>query len=322
MDDLRSVAVTGAAGFLGSHLVAGLRARGIPVLPIVRQVDERSPEGSRTLTSVLRDPAVLQGMDALIHAAAIRHRHGIEPVAYYASNVDLLRGLVGAAASRVRRFVLVSSVGVYGFPKDLPVTERSPFAPRTLYSQTKVDAEKLARELAAAAGLELTIVRPTIVYGANDDGMLAKLTAMIRGGRYLVVGSGKNRLHHLHVDDAVEGIRLAALLPAAAGEHLILAGPETITLNGLSQLVAKALGNTVPSVHVPAWLARAVATGVEIAKYRELSFAQGELPVQHDKLDVMTLSIAFDIAKAKALIGFEPRVRYAEGIARTLGPDL
>jgi 2-alkyl-3-oxoalkanoate reductase len=320
MDDLRSVAVTGAAGFLGGHLVAGLRARGVRVLPIVRELDPRSPEGSQTMTGVLREPGVLGGIDALIHAAAIRHRHGIEPHAYVASNVELLRGLIDAAASRVRRFVFVSSVGVYGFPKSLPITERSPFAPRTFYSQTKVDAEKLARQLAAARGLELTIVRPTIVYGPNDDGMLAKLASMIRAGRYLVVGEGKNTLHHLHVDDAVEGIRRASLLPAAAGEDLILAGPETITLEDLSRLVGSAVGVPIPRIHVPSWLARAVATAVEVAKYREFSFAHRELPVQHDKLDVMTLSIAFDISKARALIGFEPRVHYAEGIARTLSP--
>jgi nucleoside-diphosphate-sugar epimerase len=318
MSDLRSVAVTGAAGFLGSHLVAGLRARSIRVLPIVREIDARSPEGSRSLTSVLRDPRALDGLDALIHSAAIRHRHGAKPQEYYASNVDMVRGLLDACASRVRRFVFVSSVGVYGFPSVLPITEAFPFAPRTLYSQTKVEAERLVRELATAQALDFTIVRPTIFYGPNDDGMLPKLAKMIRAGRYLIVGDGRNTLHHAHVDDIVEGIRLAALLPAAAGEDMILAGPETITLEALSRLVASVVGAEVPRVHVPAWLARAVATGVEVARYRDFAFAQHELPVQHDKLDVMTLPIAFDISKATRLLGFAPRVAYAEGIARTL----
>ena len=83
-------------------------------------------------------------------------------------------------------------------------------------------------------------------------------------------------------------------------------------------MVASVVGANVPRLHVPARLARAVATGVEIARYRDFVFAQRELPVQHDKLDVMTLSIAFDTSKARRLLGFAPRVAYAEGIARTL----
>lgn len=318
MDDLRSVAVTGAAGFLGGHLVAGLRARGIRVLPIVREIDERSPQGSWPLSSILRDPSPLDGIDALIHSAAIRHRHGVQPPAYRLSNVELVRELMTAAASRVRRFVFVSSVGVYGFPKDLPITESSPFVPRTFYSQTKVEAELLVRELARPLKLEFTIVRPTIVYGPNDDGMLVKLADMIRARRYLIVGDGQNTLHHTHVDDVVEGIRRASHLPAAAGEDMILAGPETITLERLSLLVASLVGAKVPRVRVPMWLARAVATGVDVAAYRDVSFAERELPVQHDKLDVMTVSVAFDTSKAKRLIGFQPRVRYLEGLAQTL----
>jgi nucleoside-diphosphate-sugar epimerase len=148
--------------------------------------------------------------------------------------------------------------------------------------------------------------------------MLPKLATMIRAGRYLIVGDGQNSLHHTHVDDAVEGIRRAALIQAAAGEDMILAGPETITLERLSRLVASLVGADVPRVHVPGWLARAVATGVAVASYRQVSFAQRELPVQHDKLDVMTLPIAFDTCKARRLIGFDPRVRYAEGLERTL----
>ena len=316
--ELQGVAVTGAAGFLGGHVVAELRRRAIRVLPIVRDVDARSPEESKPLARVLSDPKLLDGMDALIHCAAIRHRHGIDPQTYQTSNVDLVRQLVTAAATRVRRFVFVSSVGVYGFPRNLPVNEACPFAPTTFYSQTKVQAERLVRELAPALKIEFAIVRPTIVYGPNDDGMLEKLVTMILARRYRIVGSGQNILHHTHVDDVVEGILRAALFSAAAGEDMILAGPETITLERLSRMVASRVGAELPPVHVPLWLARSLATGIDVAAYRDYAFARRDLPVSHEKLDVMTLSVTFETSKAKRLIGFQARVTYEEGLGRTL----
>lgn len=314
----RRVAVTGAAGFLGGHLVRAARERGADSLAIVR---EPKGAGEVSMASVLADPGALRGTDVLVHAAAIRHRHGADARAYRASNVDLVRELVRAAAGRVGRFVLVSSVGVYGFPpeRDLPITEATPFAPRTLYSQTKIEAEKLVASLAPSLGLPFTIVRPTIIYGPGDtNGMLDKLAAMLRARRYLLVGRGDNTLHHTYVDDVVDGIFTLAASDSARDDHFIVAGPETITLRRLSELVARAVGTRVPAVHVPIGVARAVAAAVDVAAYRGLAFTQQEPPINNEKLDVMTVPIAFDPAKA-ARAGFRPSVGYEEGIRRTLG---
>ena len=316
----RRVAVTGAAGFLGLHLVHGLDARGASVLPLVRALEPRSPPGALAVQDVLANPAILEGVDVLVHAAAVRHRYGSDAAAYRASNVDLVEHVIRAAArARVARVVLVSSVGVHGFPAELPVTEEHPYAPRTFYSATKVEAETRARRAAREAGVALVIARPSIFYGPGDrNGMLDKMAGMIRAGTYRIVGPGDNLLHHAHVDDIVEGLWLAATREEAAGEHFILAGPETITLAQLSVIVARAVGRELPMAHVPAVLARAVATAVDLAAYRGLAFVRREPPINHEKLDVMTVPIAFDISKARQMLGFAPTVGYEEGIMRTL----
>jgi nucleoside-diphosphate-sugar epimerase len=315
-----SVAITGAVGFLGTHLARGFEARGARVLPLVRAVADRSPAGARALDAVLEAPALLEGVDVLVHAAAVRHRHGVEASTYRESNVDLVeRALRASAVAGVKRFVFVSSVGVYGFPSRLPVTEAHPYAPRTLYSATKVEAEMRARRTAGEVGIELCIVRPTIIYGPGDrNGMLDKMAVMIRAGAYRIVGSGENVLHHTHVDDVVEGTWLAATRPEASGEHFIVAGPETITLARLSELVARTVGRPLPRGRVPSALARAVATVVDVAAHRGVAFTSREPPVNHEKLDVMTLPIWFDVSKARRLLGFAPRVGYEEGVLRTL----
>ncbi|MCL2449411.1 MAG: hypothetical protein FWD17_10725, partial [Polyangiaceae bacterium] len=81
---------------------------------------------------------------------------------------------------------------------------------------------------------------------------------------------------------------------------------------------ARAVGRNLPARRVPASVARAVATVVDIAAYRGIAFLESDPPLNHEKLDVMTLPIAFDIGKARRLLGYAPRVGYAEGIMRTL----
>ncbi len=316
-----AAAITGAAGFVGAHLVRGFRSRGVHVLPLVRHPGPAAPAGARAVEDVVHDGALLRGIDVVVHAAAVRHRYGADARAYRASNVDLVERVMRAGAGAgVRRFVLVSSVGVYGFPSALPIRETSPYAPRTLYSATKVEAEALARRLAAALGVELSIVRPTIVYGPGDrNGMMDKMAAMIRAGTYRVVGSGNNVLHHTHVDDIVDGLWLAATHPEAAGEDFIVAGPETTTLGALSALVARAVGRNLPSLHLPLPLARAAAGCIDAMARLGVAFTQREPPLNGEKLDVMTRPVAFDIAKARARLGFAPKVGYEEGVMRTLG---
>jgi nucleoside-diphosphate-sugar epimerase len=319
----KTLVVTGASGFLGAHFVEHARGQGASVLAVVRA---RSPETetdaqltrTRTTAEVLADPELLRG-DAVVHLAAVRHRHGTSPSEYDSANCELATSLLRAAAGRAGRFVHVSSVGVYGFPPDLPVNERHPYQPVTDYSVSKVKAERLLARLAPELGIPLVIVRPTITYGPGDrNGMLDKLVAMIDRHRYLVVGRGDNLLHHTHVDDFVRGLSLAVSSPAALGEDFIVCGPETITLTDLSRQVADLLGRWLPPVHVPLTVARPVASLVErLAAARIL--VHGEPPLTQEKLDVMCLPIAFDGSKAARLLGFTPTVGYREGLARTIG---
>jgi nucleoside-diphosphate-sugar epimerase len=313
-------AVTGASGFLGGHLVQALRGAGHPVLPLVRALGPGDAPGARTLEDVCRTPSLLDGVDALIHSAAIRHRFGTSKEDYLRSNVGSTERLLQVAQGRVGRFVLVSSVGVYGFPKNLPVTEAYPYDPRTLYSRSKVEAERAVRSAGERGNLCTVIVRPTIFYGTGDrNGMMDKMARMIRARTYAIVGDGENVLHHSHVDDIVAGTMLACDRPEASGEDFILCGPETITLRRLSELTARALGRRLPPARVPLGLARAVASALDFATQWVPAPLRREPPISHEKLDVMTIPVAFDCSKARRMLGYAPVVHYEEGIRRTFG---
>jgi len=312
------LAISGAAGFLGQHLVRAARARGDSVLPLVHARRPTSAADELPLEEFLTGGADPK-LDAFIHAAAVRHRYGVGLDVYREANVELVARAARALHGRGARFVLVSSVGVYGWPSELPVSEKHAFAPRTTYSETKVLAEERLRAIGDELGVDFTIVRPSIVYGPGDtNGMLDKMARMIAARRYAVVGRGRNVLHHVFVDDVVDGILLAARHPAASGGDFILAGPETTTLHALSEHVARAVGTRLPPVSVPLLAARGAASGIELATRLGLVFGDREPPINHEKLDVMTLPIAFDIRKARGALGYAPTVGYAEGVARAL----
>jgi len=309
------VAIIGAAGFVGSHLVRGFEARGARVLPLVRAVDDRSPAGARTLAEAVERPAIVGEGAVAIYAAAGRG----DPQPRSAELDRVERAMRMSVSARVDRFVLVSSTAVYGFPQRLPVTEEHPYAPRTATAAVKVEVEMRARRVARESGLRLVIVRPTVVYGPGTrGGLLDRMASAIQIG--VVVGPGDNLVHLTHVDDVVEGTWLAATRPEAQGEHFILAGPSTTTLASLCDLVARTMDRPAPSVRVPSSVARAVATVVDVAAHRGVTFGRRRSvpPIRHEQLDEMTLSIAFDTTKARRRLGFAPRVDYEEGVARTL----
>ncbi|HEY6460135.1 MAG TPA: NAD-dependent epimerase/dehydratase family protein [Polyangiaceae bacterium] len=320
---IEGAAIVGARGFLGAHLVRGFEARGARVLPVVRSVDDRSPADARSLEALVADPADLRGLDVVVHAATVRSGTGVNAATLRAANLDVTeRALRAAATAGVPRFVLLSTVGVYGFPARLPVTEEHPYGPRTAYAASRVELEMRARRTARELGIDLVTVRPTRVYGPGDrDGFLERLAGVIRAGLYRVVGGGDNVLHHTHVDDVVEGVWLAASRDEARGDHFILAGPETTTLAELSERVAAAVGRPLPRRRIPSGLVRALATVVDVAANRGIAFTSSGPPLYHAKLDELTLPLCFDVAKARRRLGFAPRVGYDEGIARTLRGD-
>jgi nucleoside-diphosphate-sugar epimerase len=311
---MSGVAIIGAAGFLGGHLVHGFEARGARVLPLVRVVDEGSPVGARTLGEAIDTPTLAADLDAAVYAAAGR---GDEQRSVEIDRVE--RAMRMTASAGIPRFVLVSSTSVYGFPARLPVTEDHPYAPRTSQAAVKVEVEMRARRVARESRLRLVIVRPSVVYGPGTrGGLLDRMASAIQLG--VLVGPGDNLVHLTHVDDVVEGTWLASTLADADDDHFIVAGPSSTTLASLCDLVARAIDRPPPSVRVPASVARAVATVVDVALHRGVIPARRRSvpPIRHEQLDEMTLSIAFDTAKARRRLGFAPRVGYDEGVARTL----
>src|SRR5207249_4393175 len=167
---------------------------------------------------------------------------GLAPEMYRAVNALAVRDLIEAAATnRARRVVHCSTVGVHGDVEHPPANEDAPLCPGDIYQTTKLEGEGLARETADRLGIEVTIVRPTGIYGPGDRRLL-KLFRGVARRRWITLGSGNIYYHLKFIDDLVDGFRLCGTHPAAGNRTYILAGGEVTTPNALVALVADVAG--------------------------------------------------------------------------------
>jgi len=313
------VLVTGAAGFTGGRLAHTLLAAGDTVRALTRSpVPALAEAGAEVVTGDLRDAAAVEraaaGVEVVYHIAAIYRQAGLRDEVYRAVNAAAVRTVIDAAArAGARRVVHCSTVGVHGDIEHPPAREDAPLRPGDIYQVTKLEGERIAREAAEDTEMEVVIVRPTGIYGPGDRRLL-KLFRGVARGRFATLGSGRIFYHLTYIDDLVEGFRLCATVPGAAGRTYILAGPEVTTLNELVAIVATEAGVAPPRLHLPVWPFWVAGALCETA-CAPLGI---EPPLYRRRVDFFTKSRKFDISRARAEIGYAPKVGLREGVARTL----
>lgn len=318
------VLVTGATGFTGGHLATTLARRGYDVRALVRPrsltrfaTSEAAAAGVAPVAGDLADAEAVRqaadGVEVVYHIAATYREAGQPDAAYRAVNVAGTRHVLEAAlAAGARRVVHCSTGGVHGHVAHPPGNEDAPFNPGDIYQDTKLEAERLAREFGQVRGLDVVVARPIGIYGPGDMRFLKMFRGIARG-RFPILGSGEVFYHLTYIDDLVEGFRLCGEVPEAAGRTYLLAGPRYTTLNELAALMAHELGVAPPRWRLPVWpfwtaglLCEMIAVPLRI-----------EPPIYRRRVDFFTKSRAFDTTRARTEIGFAPRVDLAEGIRKT-----
>lgn len=313
--------VTGATGFTGGHLARTLAVRGQTVRALVRDAGrarDLEAEGIQIAVGDIRDRAALDaattGVEVVYHIAAIYRQAGVKRGVYQAVNATAVRDIVEAAAhAGARRVVLCSTVGVHGDIEHPPANEDAPLRPGDRYQISKLEGERLAREAGDRLGIEVTIARPSGIYGPGDRRLL-KLFRGVARERFPMLGHGEIYYHLTHIDDLVEGFRLCGEQPAAAGRTYILAGGEYTTLNQLVALIAEVAGVRPPRLHLPVWpfwIAGALCEAISVP-------IGVEPPIYRRRVDFYTKSRAFDISRARRELGYDPRVGLRYGIDQTL----
>jgi nucleoside-diphosphate-sugar epimerase len=310
--------VTGAGGFLGSHVTELLLERGEQPRLLIHQSDR--PSGIRASDVDLRIgdisdgralADVLRGVDRVVHCAARTGPWGAK-AEYERINVRGLETLVrSATAAGVERVVHVSSITVHGNDVRGEADEESPLRSEpNPYSRSKVAGERLLQRLIREERAPVTIVRPGWIYGPRDTASFARLAGRVGGGRMIMIGAGDNHLPLIYARDAAQGVLLAAETPRAEGRSYLLVNDELVTQREFLTAIAAELDVRPPTRRV--YYGVAVALGALAEGFGRVTRTRP--PVMRYGLQLLGGENRFDVTRARRELSFEPEVHVAEGV--------
>jgi nucleoside-diphosphate-sugar epimerase len=319
-----TVLVTGATGFLGSHVIDLLLASGERPRVLVHpgeSVGALADAGVDVHRGDIGDPAVpeaaLRGVDRVLHCAARTGPWGPEGE-YERTNVRAVETLVrNALAGGVQRVVHVSSITVHGNDVCGGADESAPLREEpNPYSRSKVAAERLLRRMIQDEGAPVTIVRPGWIYGPRDKASFARIAGRIEKGWMVMVGDGQNHLPLIYARDAAQGVLLASEAGQAAGRCYLLVNDEPVTQRDFISAIAAELGAPTPTRHIPYKLG--LTLGAVAENVGRLARRREPPPVMRYGVQLLGGENRFTITRARHELGFAPRIDLAEGVRRSV----
>ncbi len=309
--DVRQVLVTGADGFIGSHLTEALLARGYRVRALAQYnsfnnwgwLEEIAPrEGLEVVCGDVRDPdfcrELCRDMDTVYHLAALI----AIPFSYQApdSYVDTnikgtLNMLQGARDAAVRRIVVTSTSEVYGTAREVPIPETHPRQPQSPYSATKIAADAMAKSFYNAFDLPVVIARPFNTYGPRQSARAfipTVITQIAAGKRRIMLGDLRPTRDFNYVTDTARGFITLAETPGIEGREINIATGTEISMGETAATIAREMGVEIEIVTDP----------------QRLRPAKSEVE-----------RLCGDNRLISELTDWRPEVSFDEGIRRTIG---
>ncbi|TVQ48087.1 MAG: NAD-dependent epimerase/dehydratase family protein [Gloeocapsa sp. DLM2.Bin57] len=314
--------ITGATGFIGSHL-----------LPILKEQDYQITATSRQEISLNQVKMVqiedidgltdwsqpLQGVDVVIHLAARAHilkdtAEDVEAEFFRVNTQGTINLVKQAIEVGVKHFILVSSIGAMGTLSQEKLNERSPCYPDTPYGRSKKAAEEGLIELAKQSTMAWTILRPTLVYGQGNPGNMERLIKLVKSGLPLPLGGINNRRSFLYVGNLVEAIAVIINNPQAFGEIFLLSDGQDVSTPELISYIAKYLEQPCQLLPLPSTLLSSLGwlgTSLE-------SWTGKTLPINQTVIERLIGSLAVDNQYIQSTLGWTFPYTLEQGLEKTL----
>jgi nucleoside-diphosphate-sugar epimerase len=295
------VLVTGADGFIGSALCPLLESHGIEVVKATRKT-------AGDLNNPIDWSALLEGVDGVVHLAArvhvLRENTCLPLERFRQVNVEATRQLAEQAAKAgVKRFVFASTIGVHGIQTNgHPFTETDTPNPCNEYAQSKWEAELMLKALAVQTSMEITTIRPPLVYGAGVKANFYMLMNAVYQRIPLPLACVKNKRDIIYVGNLVDAILRCLTHPKAAGETFVIADGETFSTPSLIRNIGKHMLRPALLLPIPVWLLNAIG------------IALGKTAMIHRLTD----SLEVDATHLRTTLDWKPPFSFEEGLAQTV----
>lgn len=246
-----SVLLTGSTGFIGSYLQGKTDFR-----YIVRNNQQSSSNDTFEISKIDKNTdwnTALKGINCIIHLAGLAHSNLYTNKDYQSVNVDGTLKLANEAAkASVKRFIFVSSIGVNGaLTTNFPFSVNSVPSPHNLYSKSKYDAEEGLKLIAKKTGIELVIIRPTLVYGPDAPGNFGALVKLVKKSPILPFGLINNKRSFIAVQNLADLLITCVKHPNAAGKTFIASDGPVVSIKDFTNAIARGLGKKKLQLPVP-----------------------------------------------------------------------
>ncbi|MPY24855.1 NAD-dependent epimerase/dehydratase family protein [Shewanella sp. YLB-07] len=255
-----SILLTGGTGFVGKVLLQKYNIKK-QVVREGRKHHYSSVYKIKTLNAETNWQGAFSDIDSIIHLAGLAHSNSFSEQDYQSVNVEgTLHFANEAAKAGVKRFVFVSSIGVNGTS-----TYRTPFSvesspqPHNAYAQSKYDAELGLKHIANETGLEVVIVRPTLVYGPNAPGNFGVLSRLVNNFPLLPFGLTDNRRDFIAVQNLADLLVTCAKHQSAVGKTFLASDGKTVSIKEFTNAIAEGLGKTTMQFPIPTNMIRFAA---------------------------------------------------------------
>jgi dihydroflavonol-4-reductase len=312
----KKVLVTGASGFLGSHICEALYEVGYEVHAIIRKTSSREWLNHNWITIHVAElddreslPAILKGAYAVIHAAAVLH--GSSEEEFRKVNVEASKILAQEAIkAKVQRFIFISSNAVGGPSETLaPRKESDPDFPTSPYGKSKRRAEEeLSRFFEE---IKIINLRYVVIYGPRDKHML-RLFKLINSPVVPVLGSKPIYLPVVYVKDAARAVIAALEADIDSGSTYYIADGMPYTFEVFYDFIAYALGRKLRIVRIPIWLASLGMWLIYGARKKEVAFSAREILGFRHRFRLIS------IERAMKELDWKPQVPAEKGLAETV----
>ncbi len=309
----RKVFITGANGFLGKALMEHYRALEAEVVGL----DLRANPPSGVIAGDVTRPAewtdAVAGCDLIIHTAAIVSNNVPAIEAWRVNVLGTRKVLEVARQHKVKRFVHISSLAAMRFITEDQADETAPVMPTgNPYVDTKIASEHVVLAAHAAGEISCTVLRPADVYGPGSRPWTILPVQMIKKRLFFLPAYGKGLFRAIYIDDLINGIFLAAEIDDAAGHIFLLGGEQAVPCKEFFGYYYRMLGKKGPPV-------LSTPLAILLAETARLLFQAAGKPTELGRgaMEMLSKKTTVSNAKARRLLGWEPRISLEEGMRRT-----